>query len=34
MQDQPKYQWKPLYTILLVANALYIIAFYLITKLF
>ena len=28
------YQWKPLYTIVLVANAVYIILFYLLTSLF
>jgi len=28
---QPKYKWNKLYTLILVANAAYIVAFYLIT---
>ncbi|QIJ89851.1 hypothetical protein C7H62_2043 [Mesoflavibacter sp. HG96] len=34
MQNQPKYQWKPMYTLVLLANILYLIAFYLITLYF
>jgi len=34
MKEQPKYQWNKLYTLILVANAAYIIAFYFITKAF
>jgi len=29
--DQPKAKWQPIYTVVLVANAIYIILFYLIT---
>ncbi len=30
--NQPKYKWNNMYTLILVANAVYIIAFYFITK--
>lgn len=29
-----KYKWNPIYTLVLIANAMYIIAFYFITKAF
>lgn len=34
MNTDKKYHWKPLYTIVLVANAVYIVLFYLLTSLF
>ncbi len=34
MNTDKKYQWKPLYTIILVANAVYIVLFYLLTSLY
>lgn len=33
-QEAPKQKWLKLYSIVLIANALYIIAFYIITKSF
>ncbi|RLJ68974.1 hypothetical protein CLV86_0366 [Lacinutrix venerupis] len=33
-EKQPKYKWNKLYTLILVANIAYIIAFYFITKAF
>lgn len=34
MKNQPKYKWNKLYTLILVANTAYIIAFYIITNTF
>ena len=33
-QERPKEKWKPIYTLVLVANAVYIILFYFITTAF
>jgi len=34
METKQKYQWKPIYTAVLVANAVYIVLFYLLTSLY
>lgn len=34
METKPKFQWKPLYTAILIANAIYILLFYLLTSLY